>query len=54
MGSVLSALGPENGAVRARAGQPDAAVAGVAPEVDDDAFGAVLDRKDIGWTEKED
>jgi hypothetical protein len=54
MGSVLPAPGRKYGAVRARAGQPDAAVAGVALEVDDDTFGAVLDRKDIGWTEKED
>jgi hypothetical protein len=29
-------------------------VAGVAVEVDDDAFGGVPDRGDIGWTEKED
>src|SRR6266508_2555459 len=41
-------------AVRARACQPDAAVPGVALEVDDDAFRAVLVRNDIGWTEKED
>jgi hypothetical protein len=26
----------------------------MAPEVDEDAFGAVLDRNDVGWTEKED
>jgi hypothetical protein len=50
----LSAGDGENRAARARACQPDPAVAGVAPEVDEDAFGAVLDRNDVGWTEKED
>src|SRR6266568_5209330 len=54
MRSVLFAPGVESRAVRARACQPDAAVPGVALEVDDDAFRAVLDRNDIGWTEKED
>jgi hypothetical protein len=29
-------------------------VASVAVEVDDDAFGGVPDRGDIGWTEKKD
>jgi hypothetical protein len=29
-------------------------VVGVATEVNDDAFGPVLERNDIGWTEKED
>jgi hypothetical protein len=39
------------GGCGAGAGEPDPGVAGVAPEVDDDAVGAVLDRNDIGWTE---
>jgi hypothetical protein len=37
-----------------RVRQPHALVAGVAMEVDDDARGGVLDRNDIGWTEKDD
>jgi len=51
---LLPAAGSLRGAIRVRARQPDTLVAGVAAEVDDDAGGGVLDRNDVGWTEKED
>jgi len=50
---VLPTAGCKRRAVEAGASKPDAAVAGVALEVDDDAFRGVLDRDDIGWTEEE-
>jgi hypothetical protein len=50
----MRALAGGGGSVRARAHRPGAAVAGVAVEVDHDAVGGVLDRNDVGWTEKED
>jgi hypothetical protein len=49
---VLPTIGSKRRAVGVGSGEPDAAVAGVAVEVNDDAFGGVLDRDDIGWTEK--